>query len=670
MHGAFHGELIVVLALAIGIILLFRRLKLPNVLGFIVAGMLAGPHALGWVDKVETVELLAELGVIFLLFVIGMEFSLKKLASIGVTVFVGGSLQALLTTGLVAVGGRLLGLPWPAAVFVGFLVTLSSTAIVLRILQEQGRTDTAFGRITAAILIFQDIIVVPMMLVTPMLAGRSDDLVMDLVWLVVKMLLLLVAVYLGGRFGVPRLLRAVSQGRNKELFIITVVVLCFSAAWATSALGLSLALGAFFAGLIISGTDQAYHATGIVQPFHELFMSFFFVSIGMLVDPALFAHAPFTIIGLALAVAVVKTLAAFLAIWVLRHPVATALKCGFALFQIGEFAFVLAITGLDNGLLSREHHGIFLAVSILGMGATPFAMRSLDELVRRVFGVFLPASVMHRMDGIMRARREVVREELRVLKDHVVVVGFGLNGQNVALAAQSARIRCAVIEEDPDLADRAERQGLVVVRGDAANAHVVEKAHVEQARVVVVAIADADMTQRVVATIRSHTTAYILVRSRYVRDIEAFLQAGANEVVPEEFETSIELFYRVLRKYLVPEQRIQEMVAHIRSHHYAMLRGLGGRPTAQANTGRGADHGLLGAPEIATIPVHLGRSRLVGRSLAQLDLQARFGVVLLAIGRGEHTIAPPPPEERLRSDDRLYVLGGPEQIVRLEQALR
>jgi CPA2 family monovalent cation:H+ antiporter-2 len=670
MHGVFHGELIVVLALAVGIILLFRRLKLPNVLGFIIAGMLAGPHALGWVEKVETVETLAELGVIFLLFVIGMEFSLKKLASIGVTVFVGGSLQAILTTGLVAAGCRLLGMPWPAAVFIGFLVTLSSTAIVLRILQEQGRTDTPFGRITAAILIYQDIIVVPMMLVTPMLAGRSDDLVADLAWLVVKMLLLVVAVYLGGRFGVPRLLRAVTNGRNRELFIITVVVLCFSAAWATSAMGLSLALGAFFAGLLISGTDQAYHATGIVQPFHELFMSFFFVSIGMLVDPGLFMASPFTIVGLALAVALVKTLAAFVAIWVLRHPVATALKCGIALFQIGEFAFVLAVTGLENGLLSREHHGIFLAVSILGMGATPFAMRSMDELVRRVFGVFLPASVMHRMDGIMRVRREVVREEKRILKDHVVVVGYGLNGQNVALAAQSARIRCAVIEEDPGLADQAAAKGLHVVQGDAANAHIVEKAHVEQARVVVVAIADADVTRRVVANVRAHSTAYILVRTRYVHEIEANLRAGANEVVPEEFETSIELFYRVLRKYLVPERRIQEMVAHIRSHHYGMLRGLGGRPEASPNTGRGADAGPHEAPEIATIPVDLGRTKLVGRSLAELDLPARFKVTLLAIGRGGTVLAPPSSTDRIRQDDLLYILGHPEHIVLFEQALR
>ncbi|HNE81199.1 MAG TPA: cation:proton antiporter [Flavobacteriales bacterium] len=666
MHGTLHGELIIVLALAVGILLLFRRLKLPNVLGFIIAGLLAGPHALGWVAEVETVETLAELGVIFLLFVIGMEFSLKKLASISATVFIGGSLQAVLTTALTAGIGRLLGLAMPTAVFTGFLVTLSSTAIVLRILQEQGRTDQPFGRITAAILIFQDIIVVPMMLVTPMLAGQSSNIGHDLLMLVLKMLLLVVAVYLLGRFGVPRLLRAVSKGRNKELFIITIVVLCFSAAWATSALGLSLALGAFFAGLIISETDQVYHATGIVQPFHELFMSFFFVSIGMLVDPALFASRPLTVIGLALLVVLLKSLAGFLSVWVLRHPVATSLKCGIALAQVGEFAFVLAITGLGTGLLSRDHHQVFLAVSILTMGATPFAMRSMDPLVRRVLGSLLPPTVLQRLEGLSRPRpTSEDRSPTRSLNDHIVIIGYGLNGQNVALAAQSARIRCAVIEEDVDLAQKARARGMHAVIGDASNEHVLEQAHVENARVVVIAIADAETTRRITATVRAHTSAYIIVRTRYVREIGANLDAGANEVIPEEFETSIEIFYRVLRKYLVPERSIQELVAHIRGDHYGMLRGTPSTGTIPATmTGEAGEMG------IATVPVDLGRSRIAGRTLAHVDLHGRFGITLLAIRRKNRVITRPEAEERIQQDDLLYLLGTPANIRRLDHELR
>ncbi len=667
MEGDIFGELIIVLSLAVGIILLFRRSKLPGVLGFIISGILAGPHALGWVDEVHTVELLAEFGVIFLLFVIGMEFSLTKLASIGVTVFVGGSLQALLTIGLVTGIGLLLGLALPSSVFVSFLVTLSSTAIVLRVLQEKGKMDTPYGRISSAILIFQDILVVPMMLVTPMLAGKSSDIASDLLWLLGKMLLLIVGVYISGRFAVPRLLRIVSKGRNKELFLITIVVLCFAAAWATQSLGLSLALGAFFAGLIISGTDQAYHATGIVQPFHELFMSFFFVSIGMLVDPALFVHHPITVLGLALLVVLLKILAAFIAVWVLRHPVNTAFKCGLALFQVGEFAFVLAAAGIADGLLAPPQHQLFLAVSILTMALTPFALGRADTITRRVFTVFLPKSLAARLDGLMRVKQEADRTELRVLKDHTVVIGFGLNGQNVARAAQSNRIRCLVVEEDPDLAEKARGAGLLVVQGDATNEHVLEKAHVEQARVIVVAIADAEATRRIVASVRSHSSAYIIVRTRYVKEIEANLAAGASEVIPEEFETSIEIFYRVLRKYLVPERTIQELVAHIRGDHYGILRGT--PPTLPKN---GAQHGasILDDMEIATIPVDLGRSRIAGRRVSESVLQNEHGVVLLAIRREGRVITHPGAEERIKLGDLLYLLGPPSRIVRFEHTLR
>ncbi|HEY0977371.1 MAG TPA: cation:proton antiporter [Flavobacteriales bacterium] len=663
MEGHLFHELIVVLALAIGIILLFRRFKLPAVLGFIIAGMLAGPHAMGWVDSVRNVEILAEFGVVFLLFVIGMEFSLKKLASLGVTVFVGGSLQALFTIGLTTLAGRAMGLSTPASVFLGFLVTLSSTAIVLRVLQEKGRMDAPFGRISAAILIFQDILVVPMMLITPMLAGQGGDIGTGLLLLLGKMAGLLLVVYLGGRFGVPRLLRLVSKGRNKELFLITVVVLCFAMAWGTSELGLSLALGAFFAGLIISGTDQAYHATGIVQPFHELFMSFFFVSIGMLVDPALFLDKPFTVLGLTVLTVVAKTLATFVAVWVLRKPMRVALQCGLSLFQVGEFAFVLAVTGLTHGLLTPAHHQVFLAVSILTMGLTPFALGHVDRIVRRVLTAFLPKPVAARLDGVMRFRRDTERNDAKALNDHLVIIGFGLNGQNVALAAQSASIRCVVIEEDPDLADLAQKRGMFAVYGDATNEHVLEKAHLASARVVVVAIADARITQQIVANVRTLTTAYVIVRARSVRDIEDDLKAGANEVVPEEFETSIEIFNRVLRKYLVPERNIQEMVTHIRAQHYGLFRGDSAAPRI-APPGAG-DHSL----EIATLPVNMGRTRIVGRTLAELDLRKRFGLTVLAIHRNGRVHQPVGPEDRILQHDRLYVLGSTDGILRLGREL-
>ena len=563
MQDGLYKELVVVLALAVGIILLFRRLKMPGVLGFIIAGMIAGPHMLGWVDNAETVNELAEFGMVFLLFVIGMGFSLKELSTIGITVFVGGTLQALFVIGLTTGVCVLFGMTLSAAVFMGLLVTLSSTWIVLRVLQEKGKLDSPVGRVTSAILIFQDILVVPMMLVMPMLAGKSGDIGGDLLLLLAKVLLLLTVVYVGGRWAVPQLLRLVSKGRNKELFIITVVLLCFSAAWGTAALGLSLALGAFFAGLIISGTDQVHHASGIVQPFHQLFMSFFFVSIGMLVDPGLFVSEPLIVIGLALLVMAGKTIAGFLAVWLLRHPVRTALQCGLALFQVGEFSFVLALAGTGYGLLTPEHHQLFLAVSIITMAATPVVMARSYRIAGGTFNHLLPRTG-NALDSLVNVVSEEEQGERPALKDHLVIIGFGLNGQNVALAAQSTKVRCVVIEDDPDLAELAQRWGIHTVQGDAVQTTVLEIAQADMARMVVIALTDGQQSKRVTASVRAFTKAHLLVRVRFAADAPAVIQAGADTVIAEDLEASVQMLENVLRAYRATEREIKEISSHIR----------------------------------------------------------------------------------------------------------
>lgn len=570
MQDGLYKELVVVLALAVGIILLFRRLKMPGVLGFIIAGMIAGPHMLGWVDKAETVNELAEFGMVFLLFVIGMGFSLKEVSTIGITVSIGGGLQALFTMAITTGVCTFFGMALPAAVFMGFLVTLSSTAIVLRVLQEKRRLDSPVGRVTSAILIFQDILVVPMMLVMPMMAGKSGDIGGDLLLLLGKVLLLLTVVYVSARWAVPRLLRLVSQGRNKELFIITVVLLCFAAAWGTAALGLSLALGAFFAGLIISGTDQVHHASGIVQPFHQLFMSFFFVSIGMLVDPGLFISSPFIVIGLALLVMACKTLAGFLAVWLLRHPVRTALKCGLALFQVGEFSFVLALSGIGYGLLSPDHHQLFIAVSIITMAATPVVMARSERIAVGTFNHLLPRTG-EALDSLLNVGSEEPQVEQPPLKDHLVIIGFGLNGQHVAWAAQSMKVRCAVVEEDPDLARLAVQRGILTVQGDASQGPMLEKAHVATARMVVVALPDGLHLKRVVANVRAETKVRMLVRSRFAADEAVLYGAGADEVVSDDMEASLHLVDRALRSSHAPERAVREVRAHLLNLRQSMV---------------------------------------------------------------------------------------------------
>ena len=576
MHDGLYKELVLVLALAVAIILLFRRLKLPGVIGFILAGMLAGPHVLGWVDEVERVQELAEFGMIFLLFVIGMGFSLKELSSIGLTVFVGGSLQAAFTICIVTGLGHTFGLPLPQALFMGFLVTLSSTAIVLRVLQERGKLESSMGRAVSGILIFQDILVVPMMLVMPMLAGRSGNIAGVLLVLAGKVVLLVLLIYVAGRWAVPRLLRQVSKGRNKELFILTVVLLCFAAAWGTAALGLSLALGAFFAGLIISGTDQVHHAADMVKPFHQLFMSFFFVSIGMLVDPALFSRAPLMVIGLAMAVMLVKTLAGFMAVWLLRYPVRTALQCGLALFQVGEFSFVLAASGIGMGLLTERQHQVFLAVSIITMAATPMVMARSGRIAGGTFNRLLPRTGKM-LDDLLNVGSLADAPAHQPLHDHLVIIGFGLAGQQVAWAAQSMKVRCVVIEDDPELAELAVQRGMLTIQGDAAHGSALDGAQAATASVVVVTLPDAWQAKRVVAQLGSSSKAAILVRSRLAAERLPLENLGADAVVADEVEGALQLVVHVLQRYNAPASTIRELAAH--------LRDLQQEPTATLRTG-------------------------------------------------------------------------------------
>jgi CPA2 family monovalent cation:H+ antiporter-2 len=284
-------DIVIILGSSILIILLFQRFKLPVILGFLITGIIVGPHGLNLITATHEVELLAEIGIIFLLFVIGIEFSLKGLASIKRTVLVGGSLQVVGTIGSVMLIAYLLGMPIQSAIFLGFLLSLSSTAIVLKMLQEKGELNSPHGRVSVGILIFQDIIVVLMMLLTPILAGQSENPGMTLLWLLLKVILILLTIFILTRYVVPVLFKWVVKSKSRELFILMVVVLCFATAWLTSAIGLSLALGAFFAGLIISESDYNHQATANIIPFREIFISGYVV--GLVVLPQSFFDDPF-----------------------------------------------------------------------------------------------------------------------------------------------------------------------------------------------------------------------------------------------------------------------------------------------------------------------------------------------------------------------------------------
>lgn len=662
MHIPLLSEVVIILGFSVLVILIFQRLKLPTILGFLLTGVLIGPHGFSLIHATHEVEVLAEIGVILLLFVIGLEFSLKSLMAIKKTVFVGGSVQVFVTIGITALSFYFTGQALASSVFMGFLFALSSTAIVLKLLQESGAINTPHGKISLAVLIYQDIIVVPMMLVTPLMVGDGGNLWEAIAVLVGKALAVILIVILGARYLVPRLLYAVARTKSKELFILTVVVLCFSVAWMTSIAGLSLALGAFMAGLIISESEYSHQATGNILPFREIFTSFFFVSIGMLLDVQFFVSHLGWVLLFAFLVMVAKGLVASLAALVLRYPIRTVLLTGLSLFQVGEFAFILSKTGLEYNLLSDELYQYFLAISLMTMAATPFVFKYSDAILNVLVKTPLPKNfsriMYHPKDASDAENGEYD------FNDHLIIIGYGINGKNVAKAARFANIPYVIIELNPDTVREERAKGEPIYFGDATQEPILTHINIQLARVVVVAISDPEATKRIIVNIRSISQKpHIIIRTRFIQEMAENYSLGANEVIPEEFETSIEIFSRVLSKYLVPQDEVEQFIEQIREGSYRMF-----RPVAH-NGEQKSSHLQIPDIEISTLKVTDTNNEVVGKTISECQLRQVHHVTLLAIKRNDEYITEIELDTRIETEDVLFVFGKPEHITAFNQLI-
>jgi len=656
-------DIVIILGLSVLIILAFHKLRIPSILGFLMTGVIIGPYGLSLIDATHEVELMAELGVIFLLFVIGIEFSIKGLMSIKRTVFLGGFLQVILTIGIITLISLGFGLPPESAVFMGFLFSLSSTAIVLKLLQERGEITSPQGRVAVGILIFQDIIVVPLILISPLLAGNSPNVMVTLMVLLGKFVAILVILVLLARYLVPRLLDLVIRTKNNELFLLTIIVLCFATAWLTNSLGLSLALGAFFAGLIISESPYSHQATALILPFREIFISFFFVSIGMLLNLQFFFQEILYIHFLAIVSLVAKMLIIAIVVIILRYPLRVVLLSALTLFQVGEFAFILSASGISEGLLSPENYQYFLSVSIMSMGATPFIVAWSPKITSYFLKLPLSQKVKRRLDSFQKVR-ELSHRLPEKMEDHLVIIGYGINGKNVAKAAKGANIPYIVVENDHTALKEAKDNNEEVVFGDATHEVILNHVHAYSARVVVIAISDPDATRLIVSKIREMSdTVYIIVRTRNLKEIDGNLRLGADEVIPEEFETSIEIFARVLHKYLVPENEIEDFIHSIRADNYEMLRGVSGL------LNKGSLNLDIPHIRIYSVQVQCENNRIVGKSVEESGLRKEYCVTLLAIQRGQKYITHIDRDTEIHMDDILFLLGTAENISRVSKYL-
>ncbi|MGQ0765974.1 MAG: cation:proton antiporter [Gemmatimonadota bacterium] len=564
MHGIpLLRDLVILVAVAIPVVIIMSRLRIPTLVGFLLTGILIGPSALGLVGQLESVSVLAEVGAVLLLFAVGLELSLSSIVRLGGAVLKGGGLQMAGTASLFAGGALVLGVPMTKAWIFGLLIGLSSTAIILKIYAGRQELDAAHGRVVVAILLFQDLCVVPLMMLIPLLAGTADG-VSGVIRGVVMTMVVTGALLAIGRYMVPWLLERVVSLRNNELFTLCVLALGLGAAYVTSSFGLSLALGAFLAGLLIAESDYGLQALSDVLPFRDTFSGIFFISVGMLLDVRYVAANALEVIGLALAVVTLKALIGYFVVRWVRRSQRVGIIAGLGIAQVGEFSFVLAGSALGLGLLSAGEYQLFLGAAVATMLLAPFLVEAAPEIAERL----LSYRSMPTMEFATREARAV-----KPLDNHVIIVGYGLNGRNTARALRRAGIQYAIIEANGQVVRKARLEREPVFFGDGTRAEVLERVGIGRARVVVFCLASAADERRAVAGARHLNPAvHIVTRTRYVAEIEELHRLGANEVVPEEFETSLEISARVMRQYGVPDEKIRQMAADIRQAHYEMLR--------------------------------------------------------------------------------------------------
>lgn len=650
MEYEFLKSLVIVLGVSALVVFLLHRLKIPSIVGFLIAGTIIGPYGIGLVKDTHSVEILAEIGVVLLLFTIGIEFSMERLIRMKKAVLGGGGIQVALTIGLSAAAVYTVTGHTGTSLFAGFLVALSSTAIVLKMLADSGETDSPHGRMMMGILIFQDLCVVPLMLLIPALSGNGISITTIFIKMI-KAAAIIAAVLLSARWMVPGILRQVVGTRSRELFITTIIFLCLGIALLTSKFGLSLALGAFLAGLIISESEYAHQAISDILPFKDSFIGMFFVSVGMLMD---IGYMSDNCLKIAAAVALIfglKIITGIISALSIGSPLRTSIHAGLGIAQIGEFSFVLAVAGKASGIITGEFYQVFLSSSVVTMIMTPFVLKSAPF----VSGWITSRHLLKRIASLKRVSEGEGFPRRR--HGHVIIIGFGLNGRNLAKILKEAEIPYVVLEMNSDTVRDMKKRGEPIYYGDGTSKEILHKLSIEKARLLVVAISDPASTRRIVSIARhENPDIYIIVRTRYLVEVDELRELGADEVIPEEFETSIEIFSRVLHRYNFPKNVIMDMIDKIRIDGYTALRGM---ELPKRHLFEKCE--WLPEIEIDSFKV-LENSQLIGKSIAELQIRKKTGATIVAVRRGPEVFTNPEPDFRFKGGDIILFTGDRESM--------
>lgn len=647
-HIPLIDELAIIAALGVLVTVILSRLRLPTVAGLLFSGALVGPFGFKLVHSIHSIEILAEIGVVLLLFTIGLEFSLARLKSIFKQVALGGVIQVGLTTAVVALVAYKLGEPAGRGIFYGFVFALSSTAIVLRALAERRELDAPHGRFIVGTLIFQDLCVVPMVLIVPMLGATSggEGSAAQIGIALGKATVVVVVTVLVARLIVPRALGFVAASRSREVFLLAVVALCIGTAWLTAKAGLSLALGAFLGGMIVADTDYGHRAMGDMLPLRDAFVSLFFVSLGMLFDIRVVAEKPLLVGLLLVGFLVAKGFLATLAAFAMRFPARVAWLAGAGLAQFGEFGFVLCRLGVSAGVIDEQATRPLLAAGIASMFLTPVFVRIAPHLTA---GQRLLAP-LERLIGV-RSIDEADGGDEHALTDHVVIVGFGVAGKLVGRALGISKIPYVVLELNAETVRKARATGERVYYGDATSEEALGHAHLEKARALLLLMNDPDAAKRVVDTARRVApNVRILMRAHYLLEKQTLLDIGATDVVAEEVEGGVEILARLLRWLDAPRNVIEDRIDEARASTQTTER-LTKVPRRSLEEHRGlADLKIDSALVGETSPA-------AGRSAADLEVRRQTGALIIAIRRSGALLDQIDPNQPFVAGDIVYLAG-------------
>jgi CPA2 family monovalent cation:H+ antiporter-2 len=669
LHGSADliGKLVVLLAIASAVLFLLTRLRLPPVVGYLVSGVLLGPHGLRLVSESDTVASLAEIGVLLLMFTLGLEFDWNSFWRYRRVIVGGGALQILLTIVLAVGAGRLLGWPPRTAIVLGCIVALSSTAVVLKSLMQQGLTDTLPGRLTIGVLIMQDLSVVPMMILLPLGGGTPAEVAMNLAGALGRSVLLLAITWVLSRYLMPRLLHLVASGRSQELFLLATLTLCLGMAWLSHSLGVSYALGAFLAGLILGSSEYAHQMTADIVPFRDVFSGVFFVAMGMLLDAEYaLANWPAVVVMVGV-ILIVKTAITTAAVGGFGYPLPVALQVGINLAQVGEFSFLIALMGLQQGLIALEAYQTAIAASVVTMMLAPVATLTSARIASwtaRATGGLLPA--WNRLAASWQAEDPSTEAGAAVPpSDHIVILGYGTLGRTLGEVLMTNQVPFVAMELDPSLVREARRAGHPVWFGDAGSEEMLRRVGVERARTLVVALPDHIMERAVIRRARAlNPEVHILARGRRGAEDDELYRDGADEVVHEGFEVGIEFLARILRRLNFPKQQVERQLGRLRSGRYEIFRREDFAPRPIGDVRRALDSLRV---EFLEVPPGC---RMAGVTLREAGIRETTGALVLAVVRDGQVVHSPDASFVLSTGDTLLVSGAVEQVAAAEEMLR